>query len=197
MSGERPRIVAKSAAYEGWNRLDVVTVESSDLAGRTTRVDREVVHHGDAAVVLTIDQARGVAVLVRQWRAPRIVNGDDPFLLEACAGIIDPGEDAETSARRECEEETGLRIGSIRFVATVMPSAGTLTERMHLFVAEVDAADRVGSGGGKAEEGESIEVVEVPLDELHRRAACGEIQDAKTLLLVQHLMLEELRGRRD
>jgi nudix-type nucleoside diphosphatase (YffH/AdpP family) len=157
--------------------------------------EREVIDHGDAAVVLTIDRTRQVALMVRQWRAPLVVDGSDPFLLEACAGIIDPGESAGETARREAEEELGIKVRALRKLGSILPSAGALTERMHLFVAEVSAEDRVVGGGGNPHEGERIETVEVPLAELYEMARRGEIEDAKTLVIVQRLMLEELDPR--
>ena len=194
MRNESPRVVDTRTAFKGWNTLDIVTVEARDRDGELIRMDREVINHGDAGVVLTIDPTRGVAILVRQWRAPLILHNGDPYLLEACAGILDPGEDAEDATRREAEEEIGIRLGAMRKVATVLPSAGTLTERMHLFIAEISDRDWVHHGGGKAGEGENIEIVEVPLAELFDRARRGEIQDAKTLILVQQLMLDELQS---
>jgi ADP-ribose pyrophosphatase len=63
---------------------------------------------------------------------------------------------------------------------------------MHLFLADVSEADRIGDGGGVDHEGENIEVVEIPLAELFRMAREGRIPDAKTLIIVQRLMLEEV-----
>lgn len=194
MTSELPRIVASRNVFKGWNSFDIVTVEATDREGALHRIDREVIDHGEAGVVLTIDRRRDIAILVRQWRAPLVVLGENPFLLEACAGIIDPGENAEEAARREAEEEIGVKIGSMRKIATVLPSAGTLTERMHLFIAEVSDGDRTESGGGNSGEGEDIEVVELPLAELFGMARRGDIQDAKTLILVQRLMIEELES---
>jgi nudix-type nucleoside diphosphatase (YffH/AdpP family) len=195
MSDDSPCIVGTRTAFKGWNKLDIVTVEARDRDGELTRLEREVINHGDAGVVLTVDRKREVAILVRQWRAPLIVNGDEPFLLEACAGILDPGEKAEEAARREAEEEIGFQIGSMRKVATVLPSAGTLTERMHLFIRRSVGAGPDRRWRGKAGEGENIEIVDVPLSELFERARRGEIADAKTLILVQQLMIDELDKR--
>ena len=195
MTSDLPRIVATRPIYAGWNKVDMVTVEAPDHQGEIRRIDREVIDHGEAGVVLTIDRQREVAILVRQWRAPLIVIGADPFLLEACAGILDPDERPEDATRREAEEEIGLRLGRLRKVGTVVPSAGTLTERMHLFIADVSEADRTENGGGNPSEGETIQVVEIPLTELYDKARRGEIEDAKTLILVQHLIIEELEAR--
>ena len=192
MTTQMPRIIGRRPIFKGWNSVEIVTVEAVDGRGQTRRHDREVVDHGEASVVLAVDRDRKVAILVKQWRAPLIVAGADPYLLEVCAGIIDPGESPEQTARREAEEETGLKIGALRKVGSVVPSAGTLTERMHLFIAEVSAADRTEDGGGTPHEGEDIEVLEVPLTELFEKARRGEIEDAKTLILVQRLMIEEL-----
>lgn len=196
MPSDMPRIVGRRSIFKGWNSFDIVTVEAADRDGALRRHEREVIDHGEASVVLVVDQERRVAILVRQWRAPLIRDGGDPYLLEVCAGIVDPGETPEQAARREAEEEIGLAIGAMRKVGVVVPSAGTLTERMHLFIAEVLSADRTAKGGGNPHEGENIEVVEVPLAALFDRARRGEIDDAKTLLLVQRLMIEELEAQR-
>jgi nudix-type nucleoside diphosphatase (YffH/AdpP family) len=194
MATDRPRIVATRRIHDGWNRFDIATVEAPDRDGNLGRHDREVVDHGDAAVLLAIDRRRGIAVLVRQWRVGLLAVGEEPFLLEACAGLIDPGETPEEAARREAEEETGLRVGALRSLGSIVPSAGTLTERMHLFVGDI-AEMGSARNGGNPHEGEEIEVVEVALPDLYAMARRGEIEDAKTLAIVQRLMIEELESR--
>jgi GDP-mannose pyrophosphatase NudK len=197
MTSDMPRVVDRKLVYDGWNTFDLVTVEAADRDGTRHRHVREVTDHGAAAAVLAIDRERSVALLVRQWRAGLLaVDAPDPFLLEACAGILDPGETPEETARREAEEEIGVKIRELRDFGTMLPSVGTLTERMYLYVAEVTAADRTEDGGGLAHEGESIEVVEVPLAELFDMARNGALEDAKTLIIVQRLMIEELERAR-
>lgn len=194
MKGEFPRVVETTRIYNGWNSLDILTVEAADADGTLRRHTREVIDHGHAAAVLVIDRGRGVAILVRQWRTGLFGSDADPYLLEACAGILDPGETPEDAARREAEEEIGVTIGGLRSLGSILPSAGTLTERIYLYVAEVSAGDLRKQGSGNLHEGENIEVVELTLPELFYMARQGTIEDAKTLVIVQRLMLEELES---
>jgi hypothetical protein len=65
-------------------------------------------------------------------------------------------------------------------------SQGAVTERLHFFVAEYEPCDRIGDGGGLHDEGEDIEVFELPFDVAMAMMARGEIVDAKTIMLLQH-----------
>ena len=136
MTNEPPRIVDRKRVYTGWNKVEVVTVEAPDCGATggdaaPRRHLREAVEHGEAAVVLTIDRERDVALLVRQWRTGLIaVDAPDPYLLEACAGILDPGETPEETARREAREEI-LRRTEARsdgVVLAVAPALRSLVE---------------------------------------------------------------------
>lgn len=196
MTNALPRIVARERIHSGWNRLDIVTVEAADADGTLHSHRREIVDHGHAAAVLPIDPARGVAILVRQWRTGLLETDADPYLIEACAGLLDPGETPEETVRREAEEEIGYRLREVRSIGSILPSVGTTTERIHLFVADVSADDRLSRGGGNRHEGESIEVLEMPVRELFELARQGGIEDAKTLALVQWLMIEALEADR-
>lgn len=189
-SDPQPEVVGRRTVFEGWSRIDVLTIESAGPGGRKERHDREVIDHGSAAAVLPVDRERSVALLIRQWRAAKHDAQGDGWILEACAGFIDAGEGPESAAIREAEEEIGLRLHEVRKVGAVMPAAGFLTETIHLFLADYSASDRTGTGGGTETEGELIEVVERPIEQLFALARAGGIDDAKTLILVQALMLE-------
>jgi nudix-type nucleoside diphosphatase (YffH/AdpP family) len=185
----QPKVVGRRTVFEGWSRIDVLTIESSNAGGGKELHDREVIDHGSATAVLPVDRERSRALLIRQWRAAKHDAQGDGWILEICAGFIDAGEGPEAAAIREAEEELGIRLSGVRKVGAVMPAAGFLTETIHLYLADYSAADRIGAGGGTAHEGELIEVVERPVEELFAMARAGEIHDAKTLILVQALML--------
>ncbi len=182
---DRPKIAARQTEFSGWNRLDVLTIV--DRAGSHRR---EVIDHGDVAVVLPVDRARRTVLLARQWRAPALARGGDPYVLEACAGIIDPGETPEATAIREAWEELGVRVTKLEPVGSIQASPGTLAEIMHLYLAPFGPEDRHGDGGGLDHEGETIEVVEMPFEGFFALAGTAQAMDGKTLILAQHLMLE-------
>ena len=188
----RPKlqITDRNRVYDGWNTLDVLTVETRDDDGVSRRHEREVLDHGPVVAVLAYDPDRRQALLARQWRAGLLLTGDDPFLLETCAGLIDTGETPPQAAIREAEEELGLHLETVRKVGEVYPSPGALTEKIHLFLATYGLQDRRSDGGGLDHEGEDIEIVEMPLDALFEMARAGTITDAKTLILVQMLILQ-------
>ena len=52
---------------------------------------------------------------------------------------------------------------------------------------------RVGSGGGIADEGEDIEVLELPIDSALAMIGDGRIVDAKTIMLLQYAALHIFR----
>jgi len=72
-------------------------------------------------------------------------------------------------------------------------SPGSVTEKLHFFVAEYQDADRMGEGGGDAREGEDIEVLELTLARALEMIGNGEIQDGKTIMLLQYAALVGMR----
>lgn len=74
-------------------------------------------------------------------------------------------------------------------------SPGSVTERLHFFIGEYDAASQVGEGGGVEAEGEDIEVLELDADEALAMVKRGEIMDGKTVMLLQYLHLHVLKPR--
>ncbi|HSM40064.1 MAG TPA: NUDIX hydrolase [Afifellaceae bacterium] len=191
MTGPDLRLRGRRRVYSGWNSVDEITVEVASADGETIVHDRVVVDHGHAVAVLPVDPGRRTALLVRQWRAPLVGTDDDPFLLEACAGIIDPGEMPEAAVRREAEEEMGIHLGDLEEMGRVIMSPGALTETIRLYLATYGEGSRIADGGGLDHEGEVIEIVELPLDELYGLVRSGALLDAKTVILIQMLMLRE------
>ncbi|NWS17601.1 NUD14 pyrophosphatase, partial [Pachyramphus minor] len=87
---------------------------------------------------------------------------------ELCAGIVDkPDLSLEEIACEEVLEECGYRISvaDLRKITSYRSGVGVTGSRQTLFYAEVTDQMRIGGGGGQPEEGELIEVVEIPLEE--------------------------------
>jgi nudix-type nucleoside diphosphatase (YffH/AdpP family) len=138
--------------------------------------------------VLLYDAERRTVLLTRQFRFPAYVNGHpDGLLLETAAGLLDD-DDPVTAVRREAEEETGHRVGELTHVFDLFMSPGSVTEQLHCYAGSYDAGTRTTAGGGLAEEGEDIEVVELDVDEALAQVGTG-IVDAKTVLLLQWAVL--------
>jgi nudix-type nucleoside diphosphatase (YffH/AdpP family) len=153
---------------------------------------RETYDRGNGAALLPYNRTRRTVVLVRQFRYPAFVNGYDDLLIEAAAGMLDNAS-PEVRTRAEAEEETGYRLHDVHKVFEAFMSPGAVTEKLHFFVAEYEPEMRVGDGGGLADEGEEIEVLELSIDEAITMIADGRIVDAKTIMLLQYAALHVFR----
>ena len=185
-SSERIRVHGFQTLSDDWYVLRKYRFDYRRSDGSWQELTREAYDRGNGAVILLYDRARRSVFLTRQFRLPAYVNGHrDGMLLEAPAGLLDAEAPAD-AIRREVEEETGFRVRQVEEVFAAYMSPGSVTERLHFFVAEVSHRDRVARGGGDAGEGEDIEVVELPFWAALAAIARGEIVDGKTIMLLYH-----------
>ena len=134
---------------------------------------REVVEHPGGVCALPVDED-GYAYCVRQYRyAMR------EHLFEAPAGKLEPGEDPLKAAARELGEETGFTAGKLIPMGAYYTSPGISTEKLYLYLAV-----RLRRGEAHPDEGEFLDVVRIPYDELYERVLNGEIPDAKAAIAV-------------
>jgi nudix-type nucleoside diphosphatase (YffH/AdpP family) len=194
------QILSSEILSDEWARLTKYTIAYRRRDGTTETQIRQVYDRGHGAVVLPIDPKRGTVLLVKQFRIPVFLDhegkaGRDGMLIEACAGLLDR-QDPEAAIRKEAEEELGYRLRELVLAFDPYTSPGSVSERLACFVARYTPADRISEGGGASHEGEDIEVLEVTLDEALAMVRRGEIADAKTILLLQHVKLEGLIKRR-
>jgi len=172
------------------------------MSDSVTRISFE---RGDAVGVLLYDPQDDAVILVRQFRYP-VYAGLDPderegdgakqaWLLEIVAGVVDEGRTVNEVASKELLEEAGYEVrGDLQPIATIYPSPGGTSERVHLFLGEVDHRQRIGKGGGVVAEGEDTQVVVLPFHEAMNMVTRGEICDAKTIIALQHLALLKARN---
>jgi nudix-type nucleoside diphosphatase (YffH/AdpP family) len=173
-------------------RLNEVEFDYRRGNGEWQTQKREVFDRGHAATLLPYNLANLSVVLARQFRLPAYLAGHDDLMIEAAAGMLDD-ETPEKRIRAEAEEELGYRLHDVRKVFEAFMSPGSVTEKLHFFVAEYEATMRVRDGGGLAEEGEDIEVLELPIDSALAMISDGRIVDAKTIMLLQYAALNVFR----
>jgi len=187
-TAKRVRVVDVRTLSENWYVLKTTTFDFLRADGTWQRQHRETYDRGNGAVLLLYDRVRETVILTRQFRFPAYVNGHDGMLIEAPAGLLDQAS-PEARIRAEAEEETGYRVGVVRRIFEAFMSPGSVTEKLYFFVAEYDAAAKCGGGGGIADEGEDIEVLELPFTAAVRMIESGEIADGKTIMLLQYAAL--------
>lgn len=185
---ERVRVEAVETLSDDWYVLKKTTFSYRRADGTWQRQSRETYDRGNGAVILPYDPERRTVILTRQFRYPAFVNGYDDLLIEAAAGLLDAA-DPEARIRAEVEEETGYRLADVRLLFDAFMSPGSVTERLFFFVGRYSPGDRVRPGGGVAEEGEDIEVMELDIDTALAMTGDGRIRDGKTILLLHYAAL--------
>jgi nudix-type nucleoside diphosphatase (YffH/AdpP family) len=193
MPEDRIRIHQVETLSDDWFLLKKTTFDYRRRDGNWQRQTRETYDRGNGATILLYNRTQRTVLLVRQFRFPTYGNGHDGFLIETAAGLLDQAS-PEERIKAEVEEETGYRVSEVRKVFEAFMSPGSVTERLYFFVGEYDAASRAGDGGGIAEEGEDIEVLELPMAEALAMVADGRIADGKTIMLLQYAALHLLQG---
>lgn len=165
--------------------------------GMSDPVVRLNFERGESVGILLYDPKQDAVVLVRQFRYPVFAGlgaqekrsmPEKAWLLEIVAGVKEPGRDVAEVANQELLEEAGYEVkGELRKIATIYPSPGGTSERITLFLAIADSWNPAGKGGGIVAEGEDTQAVVLPFDQALAMVDRGEIQDAKTLVALQHL----------
>lgn len=138
-----------------------------------------VVHPGSVVILPILDDER--LVMIRNYRY--VVEQE---LLELPAGTREPNETPIETARRELEEETGYRAGSMSPLAQYYTSPGILTEKMHVFL----ATDLTTVGQG-LEDSEQISVEVIESAEARRKLINGELLDGKTVAVLGMYFLQQ------
>lgn len=164
----KEEMVSQETVYEGVI-VNVRRDKARLMDGRIT--NREVVEHPGGVAVFAMDD-QGRVALVRQYRYPM---GEET--LELPAGKLEPGEDPRDSGLRELAEETCLVPGTFEDMGCLYSSPGILAERIYLYFAK-----DLTQGPTHPDDGEFVETVWLPYQDLVDKARRGEIKDGKTLV---------------
>ncbi|GAQ82359.1 hypothetical protein KFL_001090080 [Klebsormidium nitens] len=147
----------------------------------------DMVESHPSVSILLYHKGFKAALLVRQFRpavyvseTKRVQLEEGPtatlpltgaFTYELCAGIVDkPGLKLEEIAKEEIREECGydIPLQSIRKLTSWLSAVGISGARQTCYYAEIDESMRAGRGGGNLVEGEEIDVVALPVDQIDK-----------------------------
>ena len=158
--------------YEG--RAFTVQVETVPLPNGS-EIQADVIRH-PGSVVLVPETEAGEIVLVRQYRPPL-----GRLAWELPAGTLEPGEEIEKAALRECHEEIGLIPGRLERLGAFFPTPGYCDEEMTFFRATGLRQPGPDDEAAKPDEDEDIETQAFAPGKLREMIASGEIVDLKTV----------------
>lgn len=192
MSNPAIKIKSSEILSDNWYILKKIVFDYQKKDGSWETQSREVYDRGNGATILLYNKTQKTVILIRQFRMPTFVNGNETgMVIEACAGLLEE-ENPEECIKRETEEETGYSLTQVRKVFQAYMSPGSVTEIIYFFVAEYSKDMKVSEGGGLSTEHENIDVLEIPFEKAMQMIETGEIKDAKTIMLLQYAKINNL-----
>jgi len=144
---------------------------------------REIIHHPGAVAVVTFTE-EGKLILVKQFRKAL-----EKVIAEIPAGKLEFGEDPLECAKRELEEETGVKAKTWKKLHSFYTSPGFANEIVHVFLAE-----DLEVGDVHLDEDEFVERIDVTMEEANQMVLSEEIHDAKTIYAIQYWQLKLAKG---
>lgn len=186
------KILSEETLSKQKYHLKKLTFELTLRTGEVQKQVREVYDRGNGATILLYNSDSKNIILTKQFRLPTYLNGNKSGLLvETCAGLLDENKPAEC-IRKEVEEETGFEVKNVKKIFKAYMSPGAVTEILYFFTGAYLPHLRKGEGGGLKEEGEDIEVIELPFEDAYKMIEMEEITDAKTIMLLQYAKINNL-----
>lgn len=184
-------VIKKESLYKGFFECNRYHLTHKLYAGgESDLIMREVFERGHAVAVLPFDPIREELVLIEQFRFPAMETNNNPWMIEVVAGIIEPGEDLEDVCHREAQEEAGIALTNLTKISSYLASPGACTERIHVYIAQVDASTATGIHGLDSE-AEDIKVLRVPLKQATQWLKNGKIDNSTAIIALQWLLLNK------
>lgn len=175
-----------------WYKLDKVNFDYQLKNGQWQNQNRESYDRGDGACILLYNPIKGTVILTKQFRMPSYLNDNgDGMMIEVCAGLLDK-DNPLTCIKKEVKEETGYKVDKVKQVFEIYTTPGAVTEKIYYFIGEYNERMKVNEGGGLASETEEIDVLELHFQTALKMIKTGEINDAKTIILLQYAAIEKL-----
>lgn len=177
--------------YDGFFKMQRYTFRHRLFnGGWSDEVHRELFERGHAVAVLPYDPDREEFVLIEQVRIGALATTDSPWLMEVIAGIIDEGETEQSVCHREAQEEAGISLSGLTKALSYLSSPGGTSERLHIFVAKVDASS-AGGVHGLDHESEDILVHRVAEKQALEWLSSGRIDNAAAIIALQWFFMHK------
>ncbi|MDD4376776.1 MAG: NUDIX hydrolase [Eubacteriales bacterium] len=174
------KTLSSEIIYKG----SIINLRKDKVSVKNGTSFREIVEHGGGSVLAALDENNNM-IMVKQFRKPL-----NRVVLEAPAGKIDPGEDPLETAMRELKEETGYTAAKVSFLTKIYPSVGYSEEALYLYLCQ-----ELSGGEPCFDENEALDIEKYSIDELYRMVMSGEINDAKTIIIVLFIRNLQLEGK--
>ena len=183
------KIINKKSIYSGFFKMNEITLKYKKYDGSwSNNIKRELFGGAQVSAVLPYDPIKKEIVLLQQFRPGTISKNVNNYLNEIVAGIIDPGENPETTAKRECLEETGCHVKKLIPIQGYFPAPGSSESFYHLFLGEIETFEGQRIMGLKSEN-EDILVQSFTLDEVRKKMKNNEIINGLALIALQWFFL--------
>lgn len=152
----------------------IIKVKRDDvLLSDGTEAFREVIEHSGGVCVAPLTEDNKL-VFVRQFRYPY-----GEVIYELPAGKLEKGEDPKSAGLRELSEETGYLTDTLTELGILYPTPAYCGEKIYMYFArDMKKADQ------HLDSGEFLFVEEIPLEKAVEMVMRGEINDAKTQVMV-------------
>ncbi len=183
-------IKSSDYVYKGFFKVQQLQLRHQCFSGEWSPwLQREQVHHSDAAAVLLVDPLLQKLVLVEQFRVGLLKRDGkpSPWLLEIVAGLLEPNEKPEQTIMREAMEEAGCKITQLLKIGEFYNSPGGFAEKTTLYCGIVDSTG-VGGVHGVGKEHEDIQVHVLNIKEVLSFFEAGKlITSSSTVIALQWL----------
>lgn len=158
----------------------IFTLTQKQVMVNGMQVQRDIIHHPGGVGILLIHANR--LLLVSQMR-PAI----DQKTIEIPAGKLEYGEDPYEAGMRELNEETGFTAKKLKPILTMVSTPGFCDEKIWIYEAIDPAPAKIKLD---CDPDEDIETMWIDLATAQKWIQDGKIIDAKTILAIQHALLE-------
>ena len=185
-------IISKETLFKGFFKMIKYRFKHRLFEGGWSDViEREMFERGHAAAMLPYDPVTDEVVIIEQIRVG-VLEHENPWQLEIVAGMIDAGETVEDVVRREAIEEAGIEVGALEKLTSFYPSSGGCSEKLDVFVGQVDASTASGVHGLDYE-GEDIRVHVVSREQAYQWVVDGKFENGASIIALQWLELNYRR----